>query len=138
MTNAKIFILFLLLIGFNSCGYKTNNADKAFKAWTEIPLTNTEAEPLAGNYTRSAHFSYEYEVMLTLKASQAWVDELIEQNGLELSESRCEPHLVFNTVPSWFAPSKEYSAYRNQNMHLSLYLWKKQDSDTIYIFDQQL
>jgi hypothetical protein len=127
--------LFVFLSLFCACmQINTKNPDKAFRYWTQVPLSNTEVEVLKGKYWKSAHFTLEYEVFLKIKASQEWKNELIKLNSLKIDSAKWSKP---QNIPDWFIPSQDYIQYKSSTNQSFIY-YEQVKGDTIYIYDIQL
>ena len=138
MRRLFMYIFICTTSVFLSClGLTTNNPDKAFEYWTDIPLPNTEVQLIHGKYWKSGHFTLEYEAMFKMIASKEWVDELIEFNHLKPYSGKFSP---FNTdnMPEWFIPPVGYKVYSDTEKYPHFYLWTRSEGDTIYIYNYQI
>ena len=127
-----LFVIFIILLGCSPI--HTDNPEKAFKYWTHIPLSNSEVEPLKGEYWQSGHITLEYEVYLQIVASKEWRDELIRLNDLSVDTTR---RYCPNDAPNWFFPPESFIQYQSPN-NSQFRLWIQEHGDTVYIYDQQL
>ncbi len=129
----KYITIFLIIFIHTSCiSINTEDADKAFKLWTQIPLDNNEVKAIKGRYWRSAHFTLEYEAYLKLIVSDSWWNELISFNELHIDTSEW---ILPDNLPNWFIPDTSYQKFSSDS-NLNLKVWL--EGDTIFIYDQQL
>lgn len=135
MKNRIVFFTFSLLFVLGSCSETTiNDAEKAFEHWIGTNSPNTEVNVIHGRYWKSGHFFLEFEAMFKMTASSVWINQLIDFNKLTPFKKNAD-YINNNSFPSWFTPNQDYKIYSNEN---ELYLWTKQGSDTIYIYNLQL
>lgn len=129
----KYITIFLIIFIHTSCiSINTEDADKAFKLWTQIPLDNNEVKAIKGRYWRSAHFTLEYEAYLKLIVSDSWRNELISFNELHIDTSEW---ILPDNLPNWFILDTSYQKFSSDS-NLNLKVWL--EGDTIFIYDQQL
>lgn len=133
-TKLPILVLFLLLFLTGCFQIHTEDPDKAFRYWTQIPLSNEEVTVIKGKYRQSGHMTLEYEAYLKMKASEAWKESLIKLNKMTIDSIEWYRP---KDVPFWFFPPNDYVKYKSK-INNQLFLWEQQDGDTIYIYDFQL
>ncbi|MDR0824401.1 MAG: hypothetical protein LBN74_04860, partial [Prevotella sp.] len=108
----SIFVFIISILLFSGCfQINTENPDKAFEYWTQIPLPNSEIEAIKGKYWKSAHFTLEYEAFLKLKASKIWRNELININALIADTTAWNAP---ENAPDWFCPPSDFVKYTSQ------------------------
>lgn len=127
-----IVLLFIIFIYSSCISVNTEDADKAFRLWTQIPLDNGEVKAIKGRYWRSAHLTLEYEACLKLIASESWLNELISSNGLHIDTSEW---IMPDNLPNWFIPDTSYQKF-SSDLNWNLDVWQK--GDTLFIYDLQL
>lgn len=129
----KYLISLLVVLVLSSCvPINTEDANEAFRYWTQVPLNNSEVKALEGKYWRSAHLTLEYEACLKIMATKAWQEELIKLNKLEVDSSKWT---ISDKLPKWFTPNSNYERWSSK-LSPELKVW--QQGDTLFIYDRQL
>lgn len=112
----------------------TDNPDKAFRYWTQIPLENDQVTVYKGKYWQSSHYSLEYEAYFIMTTTKEWKEELIKLNEMQLDSTEW---LCPKDVPQWFSPPGNYIQYSSKRNYY-LRMWEQVEGDTIYIYDFQV
>jgi hypothetical protein len=130
----QLLIIFILETTLTSCfPVHTTDADEAFEHWADFKVPD-DFEIIEGEYWKSPHFTYEYEVFLKLKPTKEWWIKLIEQ--YKLIEDY-QPWTAPDKRPNWFMPTSKMTMYsRNDMIDQSRFFYDK-ETGLVYIYEVQ-
>jgi hypothetical protein len=115
-TNMKNSLILLCTLTFLiSCSpAETTTPEKAYEYWAGVKPPE-DMKIFNGEYTRTLHFTLEYEFILKFKPSKKWWDGFISINNLEIDTVKND-WSKFAKLPKWFHTNSNYLIYcRDQN-----------------------
>jgi len=130
----RLTIIILIAFTVTSCfPVHTKDAEKAFEHWAGFKAPD-DFEIMEGEYWKSPHFTYEFEVFLKLKPTEEWWTKLIEQYKLT------EDYQLWTAPdkkPIWFMPTDKMIMYsRHDIVDKSRFFYDK-ETGLVYIYEVQ-
>lgn len=129
-------ILTIIILCLLGCGRQTKDAQKAFEYWAGgLPSGGVIA--LEGNYWKSMHFTYEYEVFLHLKAPKhwPWLNEFFTLNKIAPAKVK---YVLPDNAPAWFSPPNSGVVYSKADTIESSFYVVDTLKGEVYVYEIQL
>lgn len=130
----RLLIILLFATILTSCfPVHTTDAEEAFEYWAGYNVPN-DFEIIEGEYYKSPHFTYEFEVFLKMKPTEEWWMKLIEQYKLTEDYQQWTPP---DKKPKWFKPADKMTMYsRHDIVDQSRFFYDK-STGQVYIYEVQ-
>jgi hypothetical protein len=111
----------------------TTDADEAFENWAGYKAPS-DFEIIEGEYFKSPHFTYEFEVFLKIKPTEEWWIKLIEQ--YKLTEDY-QQWTAPERKPNWFMPSNKMTMYSRHDIVDQSRFFYDRVTGQVYIYEVQ-
>lgn len=133
----KLIFTTIAFVFIGCYSIETDDPTEAYEYWSKSRVPK-EIKILDGNYYKSPHFTYEYEVFLKIEAEEMWIDEMIVQNKMSL-DTIGEDWSRFTQLPNWFKPDEDAEIYAidPHDAFNRTRVFKNSKTGICYIYDTQ-